>query len=64
MVVTNDQSFLQGNHLLTSGVKRNGCYVVPKGRSVYTFLKGNKTNKLLNGVELSYNFRGKAVDIL
>ena len=25
-------SIIQGNHSLTSGMKRNGCYVVPNGR--------------------------------
>ena len=42
-VVTNGRPFLQGNHSLTSGVKRNGCYVVPNARSVYSFLKRKET---------------------
>ena len=31
---------------------------------VLNIIIGNKTNKLLNGLELSHTFREKAVDIL
>jgi len=31
---------------------------------VLNVIKGNRTNKLLNDVELSHTFRGKVVDIL
>ena len=43
MVVTNGQPFLQGNNSLTSGVKPNGCYVVPNARSVFKFSKPKET---------------------
>ena len=43
MVVMNGQPFLQGNHSPIFSGKRNGCYVGPNGRSVYTFLKRKET---------------------
>ena len=39
----NGQQFLQGNNSLSSGVKRNGCYVVPNPRSVFKFPKRKET---------------------
>ena len=36
-------SLILWDHSLTSGVKRSGCYAVPNGRSVYTFLKWKET---------------------